>query len=52
MFMEFILKDEKVRKIDTQHFGDIRMLDDVEQLFTIAGILTSVDASLFSFIGW
>ncbi|MFD2573684.1 FRG domain-containing protein [Spirosoma soli] len=46
------MNDEKIRKVETEHFGEIIMLDDVEQILTIASLLTTFDASLFSFVGW
>ena len=52
VFMEFIMNDDTIRKIETEHFGKIVILDDVEQVFTVASALTSFDSSLFSFVGW
>ena len=50
--MHFIMQDEKYRKIETTCFGKIIILDDVDDLFTIANLLTSFDAHTFSFVGW
>jgi len=52
VFMKSLLADINFRKVDTEHFGEILMLDTTEQIFTVASALTSFDSPLFSFVGW
>ena len=52
MFMEFIMNDDKIQKIETENFGNIILLETTEELFSTLSLLSSFDDEIFGYIGW